>query len=200
MHICHINLAKGFSGGERQTLNLIKSLHAQGFEQTLVAQTQYPLANEVEKMGITIKTVRHLAKGHLRGGKWDLLHCHDGKAVYWAYLEYLLRQTPYLITRRVDNSLSNSVFTRRAYRKASQVVCLSKAIEEAVKTAIPAVRSTIIPSSFSGFTADPATVKAIKRRFSGKTLIGQVGKLLRHNQERLSSYLGSCPNHGHYPP
>ncbi|EKE77468.1 glycosyltransferase family 4 protein [Gallaecimonas xiamenensis] len=180
MHICHINLAKGFSGGERQTLNLIKSLQAQGVSQTLVTQPDYPLAREVRALGIPVKAVRHFLKGHLKGGDWDLLHCHDGKAVYWAYLEGLLRQTPYVITRRVDNPLSDSALTRSAYQKAKKVVCLSRAIASAVKGAVPQADTAIIPSSFSGFAADPVVVADIKARYPGKTLVGQVGKLLHH--------------------
>jgi hypothetical protein len=36
MHVKHVNFAKGFRGGERQTLNLIEGLAAEGISQTLV--------------------------------------------------------------------------------------------------------------------------------------------------------------------
>ncbi|WKE65812.1 glycosyltransferase family 4 protein [Gallaecimonas kandeliae] len=186
MHICHINLAKGFSGGERQTLNLIQSLAGQGVRQSLVAQPHGPLAREVAKLGIPIKGVRHFLKGHSQGGAWDLLHCHDGKAVYWAFIEHLLRRTPYVITRRVDNPLSAGALTRNAYQKAAAVVCLSRAIEAVVKSTVPQAQTCRIPDSCSDFTADPATVSDIRSRYPGKVLIGQVGRLLHHKGYQVS--------------
>ncbi|MEF1226927.1 glycosyltransferase family 4 protein [Vibrio fortis] len=50
MNICHVNLATGFSGGERQTLVLIKEQIKLGYTLTVVANPKSPFFNEVEKL------------------------------------------------------------------------------------------------------------------------------------------------------
>lgn len=180
MHICHVNLASGFSGGERQTVNLIRELAGRQLRQTLIARPGSRLFDELAGLpGLEFRSCKHFLLGH-GVGAWNLIHCHDGKAVYWAYLEWWLRKTPYLITRRVDNPLGKGRFTRAAYTAASRVVCLSNAIAQSVHSRISSAKTTVIPSSFSGFEAAPADVAAIHRRFAGKRLVGQVGRLLGH--------------------
>jgi len=180
MHICHVNLAGGFSGGERQTVNLVRQLAREGVTQTLVAQPGSRLHAELATVdGLAFRSCSHFLLGHT-GGSWDLIHCHDGKSVYWAYVEHLLRTTPYVITRRVDNPLGKGRLTRSAYRLASRVVCLSRAIAESVESRVPEAHTVVIPSSFSGFKADVEETRSIRRRYQGKRLIGQVGRLLEH--------------------
>ena len=50
MHICHVNLAGGFSGGERQTVNLIRELAKRGIQQSLVARPGSRLWAELESI------------------------------------------------------------------------------------------------------------------------------------------------------
>lgn len=179
MHICHINLARGFSGGERQTLNLIQRLAKEGFTQTLVTLPGSGLAATAKQFPISLRPTKHSLLGHFRQPHYDLIHCHDGKSVYWGRIEHALRGTPYLITRRVENPLSNNRVARSAYARAACVVCLSRAVARVVERQVPQARTTIIPSSFSAFPADPQQVAEIRARFRGKVLIGQVGRLLR---------------------
>lgn len=180
MHICHVNLARGFSGGERQTLNLVTHLAGQGIEQTLVVRPGNPLIEAVAEQPITVSTCPHFLLGHGRSGRWDLVHCHDGKGVYWGLIEHLLRQTPYVNTRRVDNPVSQRFLARQAYTRASRVACLSSAIEQVVLESAPTAKTVIIPSSFSGFDADTDQVQRIREQFAGRVLIGQVGRFLHH--------------------
>ncbi|MHA7855546.1 glycosyltransferase family 4 protein [Marinobacter shengliensis] len=178
MHICHVNLASGFAGGERQTVNLIRYLAAQGCEQTLVAKPGNPMIDEVSSLPVKVRTTPHFIAGHSRG-TWDLIHCHDGKAVYWGLLESLLRKTPYIVTRRVENPLKNKKATRAAYGRAEAVVCLSRAVRDAVRRLLPEADCPVIPSSFSGFPADPDEVAKIRSRYAGKFIVGQVGSFFR---------------------
>ncbi|SFM62020.1 glycosyltransferase family 4 protein [Marinobacter zhejiangensis] len=199
MHICHINLARGFSGGERQTLNLIRQLAGQGIRQTLIARPGNPLHEAVAELPVTVRTCSHFIKGHGTGGDWDLVHCHDGKGVYWGLIEYWLRTTPYVITRRVDNPLGTGWVTRQAYGKASRVACLSSAIQRVVLGTVNGARTEVIPSSFSGFPADDNEVGRIRQRYAGKLLIGQVGRFLAHKGHsvtlRAAPLLAErCPN------
>lgn len=180
MHICHVNLASGFSGGERQTVNLIRELALKGIKQTLVARPGSRLHQELQDVPkLRFRFCRHFLLGH-QSGKWDLIHCHDGRSVYWAYFEWLLRRTPYIITRRVDNPLGKGRLTRSAYQSARCVVCLSNAIATSVKERIPAASTVVIPSSFSKLSAVSSETHAVKERYHGKKLVGQVGRLLMH--------------------
>jgi len=177
MHICHVNLAGGFSGGEQQTVNLIRELAGRQLQQTLVARPGSRLFDELAGLpGLAFRSCKHFLLGH-GAGAWNLIHCHDGKAVYWAYLEWHLRKTPYLVTRRVENPLGKGWLTRAAYTTASRVVCLSHAVAKSVQARVAGANSTIIPDSFSGLDAIPKDVEAIRQRFVGKRLVGQVGRL-----------------------
>ena len=182
MRVCHVNLAGGFSGGERQTLNLVSELARQGIDQALLARPGKPLMAEARDLGIPLHAVSHPLAGHRR---WratpaDLLHAHDGRAVYWAALEHRVRGTPYLVTRRVDNPLGRGRGTRWAYGHAAEVVCLSTAIREAVAAVDAGISTRVIPSSWSGFPVDPGEVGRIRASAGGRLLVGQVGSLIRH--------------------
>ena len=45
--VCHINLARGYRGGERQTELLIRALADKGWKQRLVARRSEPLAERI---------------------------------------------------------------------------------------------------------------------------------------------------------
>lgn len=189
MSICHVNLAKGFSGGERQTLNLIKSLAARDVVQTAVIRKDSPLNDALSELPVKIVHVNHHLLGHgftSKVPKNALLHAHDGKAVYWCALQHIRFGNAYIITRRVDNPLKDKALTRKGYRGAAKVVCLSRAIETQVKRLSTSIPTHIIPSSYSKFDADSDRVSAIKAEFQGKTLVGQVGKLIHHKGYQLS--------------
>lgn len=180
MRVCHINLAKGFSGGEQQTLNLIRELAGRSLEQRVVCREGGELERRVRELGIHCHPVSHFIRGHRHAPGADILHGHCGKSVYWATLEHLLRGTPYLVTRRVDNPLDRGPLTRWAYRGASRIVCLSHAIEASVQAGVGPVPTAIIPSSYSHFLSDPAKAAELRKAWPGKFLVGQVGNLLGH--------------------
>lgn len=178
MHICHVNLASGFAGGERQTVNLIRYLADKGISQTLVAKPGNQMIEELAEIPVTVRLASHFLLGHA-GGSWDLVHCHDGKGVYWGLIENLMRRTPYVVTRRVQNPLKNKRVTRAAYGRSRAVICLSRAVREVVQGLLPEQNCPVIPSSFSGFPADPDAVTSIRTRYGKGLVVGQVGSLLR---------------------
>jgi len=186
MHICHINLAKGFHGGERQTLNLIRELQVLGLEQTLICHPKGQLRQEVEALGVKTKTVSHWLKGHGRRSPGELMHCHCGRGVHWAALQHKLYKQPYIITRRVDNPIKTNGWAKLAYQNARLLVCVSKAVVSEVHKLDSQIRAVVIPDSFSGFEVEPDKVAQIRARYEGKFLIGQAGKLLEHKGFRYT--------------
>src|SRR5262245_16713705 len=98
--IAHVNVARGYRGGERQTELLIRELEGTGLKQVLVARRGGPLARRLNDSRIEIRPVHGNPFGvalATRGA--DLLHVHEGRSVYAAYLHWLLWRTPYVITR-----------------------------------------------------------------------------------------------------
>lgn len=186
LRIGHINLARGFSGGEQQTLNLVRELAYKEVDQLLICRGSGRLAESVSKLGVEVIFVKHWLGSVLPYPKVDIWHAHDGKAVHYAAIHHRLRKTPFLITRRVDNPIKENLFTRNAYRSAFIVACLSHAIKDMVHRLDPSITTTIIPSSFSTFDFNLFEAALIRKQHQGKFLIGQVGSLLQHKGQHIT--------------
>ena len=128
--IAHINTSRGFRGGERQTELLIEGLQGSGYKQILIARKNRQLARRVKK-NVDVE-VREVSSGHLSVAlacsNADILHVHDGRSVYGAFIISLISRTPYIITRRVDNPISNHWFSHQAYRSASTIAAVAKQV------------------------------------------------------------------------
>lgn len=182
MKILHVNLASGFSGGESQTLRMIQEQQRLGYHLAVVANPKSPFAQRVRDLDIPVHTCSHflLTHGkHISAGA-QLIHVHEGRALYWAMLQSWLYKTPYLITRRIDNPLRNKKLLRHGYRQASAVVGLSHIIAQRIKEATAHPNIHIIPSSPVSYPIDQATVEKIKARFADKFIVIQAGNLLKH--------------------
>src|SRR5689334_1290888 len=59
MRINHVNFARGFRGGERQTLNLMAGLARLGFVQTLICRTGSELKQRATALGFDVMETRH---------------------------------------------------------------------------------------------------------------------------------------------
>ncbi|WP_207061557.1 glycosyltransferase [Motiliproteus sp. SC1-56] len=201
MHICHVNLSKGFRGGERQTGLLIRELAARGFTQALVCRATSPLREHLADVdNLRFHTANSPLGGHRLGRRGvDLLHAHDGRAVHWCLLENALGGAPYLITRRVPNPLKTRASTRLAYRRSSCVVALSRAIETGLHAYDPALTTRVIPSMCAHLDHDPEAAAAIRQRYPGKFLVGHIGALVnkhkgqRHLIEAARQLAPRCP-------
>ncbi len=189
LHIGHVNLAKGFRGGERQTQLLISALSEQGLQQTVVIRADSPLKNLLEKLP-NVRLVlckKPYWRAIFKLPKVDLLHAHDGKAVHWCRLVKLTRSLPYVVTRRVPNKLKNSWLTKASYRNALRVVGLSQAIKQSIQAVIPGLPVTVIPSMNAQLTSDQDEVKALLQRYQGHFVIGHIGALV--NKHKGQQYL-----------
>jgi glycosyltransferase involved in cell wall biosynthesis len=177
--LCHINLAKNFSGGERQTELLIKALADEGWSQRLVVRRGNPLA--VRCSEITGLDVREVASNPVaaalaaRGA--TLVHAHDARAVYSGWLLKLLTNTPYLLTRRVVNPQHASWARNSAYNRAAATVAVSDSAADEMRKQQSGVSPTVIVDAHAEFSVRAEQVAEIRRRFGNKTLIGHVGQL-----------------------
>lgn len=188
MKILHINLAKGFRGGERQTELLIRSLSKyKGITQYLSCRKDSPLRKNLEDIEqLTYINSDNQLLGHLQCPKVDILHAHDAKAVHWAYLHRLITNTPYIITRRVDQVIKNKWFNKKTYSSAASVVAISRLIKTLISQRQWNTNIQLIPSVMSGFSSNKDITAEFKAEFKGKLLIGNAGALVdKHKGQRL---------------
>jgi glycosyltransferase involved in cell wall biosynthesis len=176
--VAHVNLARGYRGGERQTELLIRELARADIRQILVARRYGPLADRVEDADVEVRTVSGSRLAVTRAiREVDLVHVHEGRSVYSAYLRALLSRTPYIVTRRVNNPIHDHWLAHRAYQRAAYVVAVASQVAEVVLAFDPAIRSRVIHSASSGLSVDDARSAAIRGADPGKLLVGHVGAL-----------------------
>jgi glycosyltransferase involved in cell wall biosynthesis len=178
MLIAHVNVARNYRGGERQTELLIRQLDQRGVKQRLVARRGSPLAERVAEIGVEVRTV----SGHLPGvvrstGGADLVHVHEGRSIYAAWLRRWLSKTPYIATRRVNNPIGEHRMAHLAYRHAACIVGVAPQVADVVRSFEPESKVTVILSSSSGLVADAGESRAIRRRVGGEFIVGHVGAL-----------------------
>lgn len=177
--IGHLNLARGYRGGERQTQLLVEGLARRRLPQRLIARAQQPLADRLRPVeGLDLRATSSSLVSAARACRGlTLAHVHDGRSVHAAALARRLYGVPYVITRRVDNPIRQSLFTRRAYRRAAAVVVLSAAIEREVHALDSRIRCTRVPDALSGFVRDEQAVAALKEKYRDRYVIGHIGAL-----------------------
>ena len=177
--ICHINLATGFRGGERQTELLIRELASRGWQQRLVARKADKLAARCGDVGnLQIAEVLPnplLAAIAARGT--SLVHAHEARAVYSGWLMKRFRKTPYILTRRIQHAKHVNRLRAKAYRAADRVVAVSRSIAKTIELHDPEIRCLIVPDAHAGMTKANAEASELRPDLKGKTVIGHMGEL-----------------------
>ncbi len=182
MNICHVNLASGYHGGENQTLQLIKQQIKMGYKLTIVANPKSPFFVEVSKLPCRVVACKHYLFQHASFVTQDssLIHVHEGRAIYWAWLQSKLHHIPYIVTRRIDNPMKKKWLANQAYKNASALVGLSNMIASKIQEAYPNKVLEIIPSSPVSYPVNEENVKLIKQQFEGKFLVIHAANMLKH--------------------
>ena len=176
--IAHINVSQGYRGGERQTELLIQGLAAPGIRQILVARRDGLLAKHISSADLEIRPVSgNRFRIALACKDADIVHVHEGRSVYAAYLRSLCTGTPYIVTRRVNNTLGNHRLAHKAYRKAAFVAAVAPQVGDVIRQFDPEIVPQVIHSSASGFKVNTAQAKSIRDACNGKFLVGHVGAL-----------------------
>lgn len=178
IRLAHVNVAASYRGGERQTELLIRQLAGHGVEQILVARRGAPLAQRVRDVEIEIREGSgQFFRVAAATRDVDLIHVHEGRSIYGAYLRHLLSGTPYIATRRVDNLIKDNWFAHQAYRHTAFVVAVAPQVADVVREYDPEANVRVIHSGSSGLSVDAAQSSKIKAEFSGKFVVGHVGAL-----------------------
>jgi glycosyltransferase involved in cell wall biosynthesis len=187
VRIAHVSLARGYRGGERQAELLVRSLSKQGLEQVLVARADCPLAVRLADIDIKVRPCTGLLSAFRKTQGVDVVHSHEGRGVYAAWLRHETSGTPYIVTRRVNNPISQTWLTRRAYVRASAVASVAADVARIVSEFDNRIASSVIHSSSSGLPADDEIVKSIRASHPGKWIIGNVGAL--DNAQKGQEYI-----------
>jgi len=113
--ITHCNFAKGFRGGERQTLLLIEALSNMGYSQKLITRKNSTLAeksNHIKNLEIIkISKPYIFSVGSMKST--TLIHAHETKSAQFAFFANLIFKIPYVVTRRVDNRIKDNFFNKK---------------------------------------------------------------------------------------
>jgi len=117
----------------------------------------------------------------------DLVHAHDGRSVYGAYLRSLISKVPYIATRRINNPIRNRYLAHKVYQRAASVVAVASKVAETVKSFDSEVNVQVIYSGSSGFSVNQKQSDLIKSSFPGKFLVGNIGAL--ENQQKGQEYV-----------
>ncbi len=182
--ICHVNLARDskLRGGERQTELLVRELANILPRQRLVILRRGPLANRMDDVpNLHICRVNNRFAGMLACRKSDLIHAHEAHAAQAAYAATMLGGR-YIITRRVDNRIGNSFYTKAMYKNAKTVVALSSVIETRTRERCAHVPIARIPSAWTPSEADAEIVEDIKGRYKDKFLVGHIAAMDDENK------------------
>jgi glycosyltransferase involved in cell wall biosynthesis len=188
MQIAHINLARSYRGGERQTELLVRGLADSEFGQIVIARRSGSLAAKLRNVNVDLREVAgNPFSAALAAHGADIVHVHDGRSIYAAWFRHIFSATPYVVTRRVNNPIGTHWLARRVYHDAACVVGVARDIASIVSRYDPAIRCEVIHSASSGFIPDPQKVQNIRKQYAGKFLIGHVGAL--DNEQKGQEYI-----------
>jgi glycosyltransferase involved in cell wall biosynthesis len=156
--------------------------------QVLVARRGEALAERVRALGIEVREVAGGLISVLHATRdAALVHVHEGRSVYAAYLRGVLSGTPYVITRRVNNPIRDHWFAHRAYGRAAYVAAVAPQVAEIVRAYDAGIPVGVVHSGSSGLEVNLPTSAAIRARFAGKLVVGHVGAL--DNAQKGQEYI-----------
>jgi glycosyltransferase involved in cell wall biosynthesis len=177
--LCHLSLAPGYRGGERQLELLVRDLAGRGRRQRLVVRKGHSLVarcSDVDGLEIREVAANPVAAGlAVRGSA--LAHAHEGRTAYSGLVANVFFGIPYVFTRRVIKPRGKSWLRNLAYGRASKLVGVSSAVVQGLRDRQIASKAIVIPDAHATLPVDEEEVSRIRARYRGKTLIGHVGAL-----------------------
>ncbi len=177
--LTHLNLARDYRGGEKQTALLIEELARRGWRQQLIGRAESALPARLEGVeGLTITRVNGRMAAAARTAA-PLIHAHGARAAQAAWLASRLRRRPYILTRRVMNRPSDSRFTERVYRDAVGVCVVSRAVGRVLNERFPDLAATVVPDGWGEEPLDAARSAAIRNGSASRILVGTISAIER---------------------
>ena len=177
--ICHVNLAAGFRGGERQTELLVRDLADRGWPQRLVVLRGSPLLRRCRDLpGLQLAEVlRNPLSAALAARGSALVHAHEARAVYAGWVLRMAAGTPYVLTRRLHHARGGATARRRAYRACGCVVAISESIAQSITRRYAGMAVRVVPDAHAGLLNGAAVPRRVLPGLGGKLVVGHVGEL-----------------------
>ena len=190
--ILHVNTQRGWRGGERQVLWLVRNLDRLGHRSIVAARPGEPLSERLHEDGAQVLPLSPLSeldplaalrlRAIVNRERPDVVHAHTAHAVTPAALATMGTGVPMVLTRRVDFPLKRNAGTRWKYGRAAAIVAVSAAVADSlVASGIPRERISVIPSgidlSRTFIPASRDTLAALGVP-AGARLVVQVGQLV----------------------
>lgn len=177
--ICHVNLAAGFRGGERQTELLVRELAARGWPQRLVVRRGSALIGRCRGLpGLEVAPVMpNPVNAALASRGTALLHAHEARAVYTGWLLKVSSGTPYVVTRRLHHAERGSLARSRAYRASDCLVAISQSIAQSVACRYDGMAVRIVHDAHAGMRNGQAVSRKVLPELDGKIIVGHIGEL-----------------------
>lgn len=178
MLVCHVNLAKGFRGGERQTEILVRELaHSGEVSQILLVRKASILGARLRGCDgvhvVELSRPRSLsARRYLKQA--SIVHAHEAKAVKLA----ASCNTPFIVTRRILKQPKTNWFSRRGYRQASRVVCISSAVKKEMQSWDGELNYPVIGDAHANMTPHRGALDGLRACWAERYVIGHVGALV----------------------
>ena len=178
--ICHVNLANGFRGGERQTMLLIKSLSERGFKQRLIARNNSELSTRCQSIDDLdiVESKLFSFDTFSKPSDKTLFHFHDSRSFPLFFIYSSFRTLNYIYTRRVERMPKVNFISKKIYTDAREIICLSSLIERSIKASFgDGIDLRIIPSASANFSHDSSESTRIREEIKQKFIIGHIGEL-----------------------
>lgn len=180
MKIAHINMARDFRGGERQTLALVTALQpllsaSKHDSQCLIVRRGTKLHQAGSALANTeVHAVRPSMMSVMRqASSADLVHIHEGRSVRVGALASLLGKK-FVLSRRIMKRPRDLKPTRWSYSRADKVLCVSSAVAQVMRNYINPDRVLVVPDCSRYPTQDTA---AINTRSAETLRVGIVGEI-----------------------
>jgi glycosyltransferase involved in cell wall biosynthesis len=187
MRILHINLERGWRGGERQTLFLMQGLKSLGHESILLARGNEDFISRVRQAGFSVIVIKKpfFLHGHNLIG-FDFVHAHETRGLQLAVLWKPIHHSPIVFTRRVDNPPGRYALNRLKYGAIERLVAISGKIGEVMTewgfdpSCMRVIRSAVpLRQELS-----PLTVANLRQRFHGHKIVGCVASLEKRKDHK----------------
>lgn len=184
--VCHVNLARGYRGGERQTELLIRGLAERGVRQRLVARAQQPLSERLRDVpGLEICAIGKPFARHAYKHRGFVLHAHDAKGAKFAYVASCLTGVPYIVTRRIRKRPGNNPWTQAAYGRASAVVAVAASVADGMRDYVPGQRLHVIHSALGRLPVETVVRDRIRSRWPAAFLVVNAAALVHSQKGQL---------------
>ena len=158
LRIVHLNTNRGWGGGEKQILELIRGSQTRGVHSTLVAHPSGTLFGRCEESAwctrIAFRPRRTPLKvmqlcSILNRVRADVLHVHDGKSLAIGIPAATLVRTPVIVHRRISSPVRRNIVSRSLYRAgcvAAYIAVSESARGSLLDVRVGERRTHVIPS------------------------------------------------------